>query len=432
MTAMPAWTHQKASRPRPNILFILADDLGYADLSCYGRRDYQTPAIDSLAADGMLLTQAYANSPVCSPTRVALITGRYHQRLPVGLPEPIEGTEVGLGLPSGQPTLPRMLKAAGYRTSLVGKWHMGWPPEFGPLKSGYETFFGIAPGAADHFTHTYGQIREKVLFEGNKRVHRDGYLTNLLAERAVSEIRDSAGRAQPFFLSLHFTAPHWPWQGPEDRGSSAAIKRLKHEDGGTLEIYARMMVSLDNAVKSVLDALKEAGLANDTIVIFTSDNGGERFSDTWPLRGEKGQLLEGGIRVPLLIRYPEKVAAKSRSEQVMSSFDWLPTLAAATESQVDQRSPPDGSNLFDVLTGAPARSRTLFWRHRLSDQAAVREGDFKYLRVGDQEFLYNLRLDPRERADLKERDAGTVSRLKRAFAAWNATMLPYPSSSSPG
>lgn len=412
---------------RPNIVFILADDLGYADLSCYGRRDYQTPAIDGLATGGMLLTQGYSNSPVCSPTRVALITGRYHQRLAVGLPEPIEGTEAGLGLPANQPTLPGMLKAAGYRTSLVGKWHMGWPPQFGPLNSGYDSFFGIAPGAADHFTHTFGKVREKVLFEGDKRVHREGYLTDLLADRAVTEIRENAKREQPFFLSLHFTAPHWPWQGPGHRGTSAVIERLRHEDGGTLEIYAQMIASLDAAVGKVLRALEAADLADYTIVVFTSDNGGERFSDSWPLRGEKGQLLEGGIRVPLIVRWPAAIAANTRSGQVMTSMDWLPTLAAATGAVTDPGSPADGSNLLDVLTGrAPVRPRKLFWRHRQSAQAAVRDGDLKYLRVGEDEYLYNLRADPRERANLKDRDPANTKRLKAEHAAWNANMLPYP------
>lgn len=424
-TALPTWA--RPAPRRPNVLFILADDLGYADLSCYGRRDYQTPAIDSMAADGMLFAQGYANSPVCSPTRVALMTGRYHQRLPVGLPEPIEGTEVGLGLPANHPTLPGILRAAGYRTSLVGKWHMGWPPEFGPLNSGYDSFFGIAPGAADHFTHTYGQVREKVLFEGDNRVHRDGYLTELLAERATAEIREHARQERPFFMSLHFTAPHWPWQGPADRASSAAIKRLRHEDGGSLEIYAQMMGALDNAVKKVLGAVDDAGLTDDTIVVFTSDNGGERFSDHWPLRGEKGQLLEGGIRVPLIVRWPASINANSRSDQVMTSMDWLPTLAAATGASMDPSSPADGANLLDVLTGAaPSRPRVLFWRHRQSAQAAVRDGDLKYLRMGDEEFLYDLRNDPRERANLKDRDAATAKRLKTTHAAWNATMLPYP------
>ena len=414
------------ARRRPNILFILADDLGYADLSCYGRRDYRTPVLDRLAAQGMLFTQGYSNSAVCSPTRVALITGRYHQRLPIGLPEPIEGSEEGIGLPRGQATLPSLLKSAGYRTALVGKWHMGWPPEHGPLNSGYDRFFGIAPGAADHFTHTYGRPRQNVLFEGGERVERPGYLTELLADRAVSEIRESAARGGPFLLSLHFTAPHWPWQGPGDSGTSARIPNLRHDDGGSLEKFAEMVASMDEAIGRVLAELETRGLARDTIVVFTSDNGGERFSDVWPLRGGKGELLEGGIRVPLIVRWPGRVRRGSRSGQVMTSMDWLPTLVAAAGTEPDRNSPPDGANLLDVLTGAaPPRPRKLYWRFRAGGQAAVRDGDWKYLRIRDQEYLYDVARDPRERANLRERESATFERLRADFAAWNAAMLPY-------
>lgn len=396
--AVPSALLGQARIRRPNIVFILADDLGYADLGCYGRREYRTPAIDSLAADGLLLTQAYANSAVCSPTRVALITGRYHQRLAVGLPEPIEGTEQGLGLPPRQATLPGLLKSAGYRTALVGKWHMGWPPEHGPLQSGYDSFFGIAPGAADYFTHTFGQPRANVLYEGAERVEREGYLTDLLVERAVAEIRKNARREQPFMLSLHFTAPHWPWQGPGDAATSSAITRLWHEDGGSLEKYAEMMASLDGAVGRVLRELKVRGLAEDTIVVFTSDNGGERFSDIWPLRGGKAELLEGGIRVPVLLRWPRRIRSGGRSAQVMASMDWLPTFAAAAGVATDPASPPDGMNLLDVITGtAQVRPRKLYWRFRRGGQAAMRDADWKYLRMGEQEFLYNVGRDPRER-----------------------------------
>ncbi|HET9427483.1 MAG TPA: sulfatase-like hydrolase/transferase [Allosphingosinicella sp.] len=416
-----------AQARRPNILFILADDLGYADLSCYGRRDYRTPVLDRLAEQGMLFTQAYSNSAVCSPTRVALITGRYQQRLAVGLPEPITGTEVGIGLPNGHSTLPSLLRSAGYRTSLVGKWHMGWPPENGPLNSGYDSFFGIAPGAADHFTHTFGQVRENVLFEGGERVERPGYLTELLADRAVAEIRQSAARSQPFLLSLHFTAPHWPWQGPGDSATSSQIQNLWHEDGGSLETYAEMVRSMDAAIGRVLAQLETLGLARDTIVVFTSDNGGERFSDMWPLRGGKGELLEGGIRVPLIVRWPRSVPRRSRSDQVIASMDWLPTLVAAAGVSPDEAFPPDGENLLDVLTGeSPPRPRKLFWRFRAGGQAAVRDGNWKYYRIRDLEFLYDLSRDPRERANLRQAEPETFQRLKADLAAWNAAMLPYP------
>ena len=429
MAALPALAQRRTRQERPNILFILADDLGYADLSAYGRRDYETPVLDRLARQGLLLTQGYSNSAICSPTRVALITGRYHQRLAVGLPEPIGGPDRGSGLPFGHPTLPSLLGGAGYRTALVGKWHMGWPPDHGPLRSGYQSFFGIVPGGANYFTHVTNNPAgsEPALYEGDQPVERSGYLTGLLAERAIAEVRESIRQRQPFFLSLHFTAPHWPWQGPGDAAAAASIGDLRHRDGGSLETFAEMVRAMDAAIGRVLAELERNGQADNTIVVFTSDNGGERFSDTWPLRGGKGELLEGGIRVPAIVRWPGRIRAGTRSDQVIASMDWLPSLAAAAGAALDPAYPPDGENLLGVLRGqSPVRPRRIFWRFRASDQAAVRDGDWKYLRIGEQEHLFNLAQDPRERANLKERQAPVFERLKSAYAGWNAAMLPYP------
>lgn len=411
----------------PNILFILADDLGYADLSCYGRRDYRTPVLDALAAGGLLMTQGYANSAVCSPTRVALMTGRYHQRLPVGLPEPIRGRDLDpVALPLGHATLPGLLKRAGYRTALVGKWHLGWPPEHGPLRYGYDRFFGTPAGASDYFNYRDMEAPDG-LYEGDAITRGQGYLTDRLADRAVHELRRAAAERLPLFLSLHFTAPHWPWQGPDDAASSARIGSLRHEDGGSLETYAKMVGAMDAAIGRVLAEVDRLGQAADTIVVFTSDNGGERYSDTWPLRGGKGELLEGGIRVPLVMRWPRRIAPGGRSRQVMATMDWLPTLAAAAGAELHPDFPPDGANLLDVLTGGQAPiERTLFWRFRNKQQAAVRDADWKYLRIGDDEGLFDVAADPRERANLKSQQAAVFARLKEAFVRWNATMLAYP------
>ncbi|MDX2208768.1 MAG: sulfatase-like hydrolase/transferase [Sphingopyxis sp.] len=423
------------SRRRPNILFIMADDLGYADLSIYGRREYQTPVLDQLATDGLLMTQGYANAPSCSPTRVALITGRYHQRLPVGLPEPIRTRKLDpVGLPTGQSTLPGLLQAAGYRTSLVGKWHMGWPPDHSPLRHGYQHFFGTASAGVEYFTHRENDPAgqgEVGLFEGDDVVQRDGYMTDLLADRAVQQIWAAAADAAPFFLSLHFTAAHWPWQGPKSVPLPPGAD-LWHYDGGSLEIFAEMVRAMDLAIGRVLDELKRSGLANDTIVVFTSDNGGERFSDTWPLRGGKRDLLEGGIRVPVIVRWPTSIVSGRRSDQVIATMDWFPTLLAAAGAPTDPNHPPDGENLLDVLRGqAHARSRQLFWRFRNPDQAAARNGDWKYLRIGGEEFLFDITRDPRERANRKAAEPARFQQMKADWAAWNAAMLPYPAPPTP-
>ncbi|HEX8238641.1 MAG TPA: sulfatase-like hydrolase/transferase [Allosphingosinicella sp.] len=418
---------------RPNILFILADDLGYADLSCYGRRDYRTPHLDGLAGNGLRMTQGYSNSPVCSATRIALITGRYQYRLRAGLEEPIVREDRTIGLPPGDPTLPAQLRRIGYSTALVGKWHIGWAPEHGPLRSGYDSFFGILPGAADYFTHSGDGVavpKETSLYEGDRPVSKRGYLTSLFADRACEEIRKAVSAGTPFFISLHFNAPHWPWQGPADEGAPSWKEDLFHTDGGTMAKYAEMVTALDSAVGRVLAELAAAGVAEETIVVFTSDNGGERFSDTWPFRGEKTDLLEGGIRVPLIVSWPNRIRPGSAEGQVMISMDWLPTLLAAAGARPDRHAAPDGENLLPVLTGAQEpQERTLFWRYKNRDQAAARSGRWKYLKVGKEEALYDLASDPRERANLRAKEKVRFAALKESFERWNAAMLPYPEGS---
>jgi arylsulfatase A-like enzyme len=287
-----------AQQARPNIVYIMADDLGYADLSCYGRRDYTTPNIDRLAAEGMKFLQAYANSAVCSATRTALITGRYQYRLEVGLVEPLNNEPVGL--PPQHPTLPSLLNRAGYRTMLIGKWHLGRLPDYGPLKSGYDHFWGFREGALDYFTHKTDAFNGAIgdLWEDDTKIEQTGYLTELLGDRAVKVIGDYAAARQPFFLSLHFSAPHWPWEGREDEAEASRIRTLNNYDGGSLATYGRMVTALDEQVGRVMQTLEQRGIAGNTLVIFTSDNGGERFSDTWPFSGKKGELLEGGRAYP--------------------------------------------------------------------------------------------------------------------------------------
>lgn len=416
--------HAAATAARPNIVFVLADDLGYADLSCYGR-NFNTPRIDLLSRQGLLMTQAYASSSVCSATRTALITGREPGRLRVGLDEPLAFEhEESVGLPTDIPTLPSLMRKAGYRTSLFGKWHLGKPPKFGPLKSGYDRFFGMYGGFSFYFGN--GKDDPSPIIDQERILTDHGYLTDLLADKAIDELQVCAHERRPAFLSLHFNAVHWPWEGPGDRDKQAAIKNPVHRDGGSVEIYRAMLASLDVNVGRVLDALEKFDLARNTIVIFTSDNGGERFSDVWPLTGMKGELLEGGIRVPVLMRWPGRVTPGMRSEQVTATVDWLPTLLAAAGGAPDPAFPSDGENLLPVLTGAaPPHSRTLYWRYKTNDQAAVRDGNWKYLKLGGREHLFDVATDPRERAELRDTHPDQFERLKRLYAAWNQQMLPY-------
>jgi len=426
-----------AQLTRPNIVFIMADDLGYADVSCYGQRDYTTPNIDRLAIEGLKFTQAYSNSPDCSATRVALITGRYQYRLAVGLEEPISPPPLSpkdAGLPPSHPTLPSLLKKAGYGTALVGKWHLGNLPNFSPLKSGYDHFFGIFGSAADYFNHGAGALQAyplpipglaSQLHEQEVPVERVGYMTNLLGDRAVQMVEGYARAKEPFLLSVHFTAPHWPWEGPDDEAESRRIRNLLHRDGGTQRTYAAMVQSLDANIGRVLQALDVSGLASNTIVVFTSDNGGERFSNMWPFSGMKQELLEGGLRVPAIMRWPGRIAAGSVSEQVMATMDWLPTLLAAAGTSPDAAYSSDGEDLGPIVTGrAPPHPRKLFWRYKFGSQRAVRDGNLKYLRIQGNEFLFDVVQDPRERANLKDREKAVFDRLKGDWEAWNGAILP--------
>lgn len=426
-TAAAVLTARKthAQQARPNIVYIMADDLGYADLSCYGRRDYATPNIDRLASEGMKFLQAYANSAVCSATRTALITGRYQYRLPLGLEEPLGNQNVGL--PPEHPTLPSLLKKAGYGTTLLGKWHLGRLPDYGPLKSGYDHFWGFRGGGVDYFTHKSGAANTDTgdLWDDDVKVEQAGYLTDLLGDRAVKVIGDYAGARQPFFLSLHFNAPHWPWEGREDEAESQRIRALMHYDGGSLATYALMVTALDQQVGRVTRALEQRGLTGNTIVIFTSDNGGERFSDTWPFSGKKMELLEGGIRIPAIVKWPGRVPAGSISQQVAMSMDWMPTLLAAVGTAPDPAYPPDGISILGNLTqNAAPVSRKVYWRYNGNAQQALRDGNMKFLKIRENTFLFNVVEDPLERANLRDRQPEVYRRLVQDYENWNAAMLP--------
>jgi len=410
---------------RPNIVFILADDLGWADLGVYGQTHFATPHLDALAREGIRFTDGYANSAVCSATRFALITGRYQYRLRGGLEEPMHGPRAAQwGLPPEHPTLPSLLRDAGYRTGLVGKWHLGSPPAFGPLQSGYESFFGNHGGAIDYFTHKPG-VGDAVpadLYEGTQPVAREGYYTDILADEACRYI--DADDARPFLLSLHFTAPHWPWEGPDDAAVSGELSDLRHYDGGSLETYGKIVTALDAAIGRVIARLKQKGLYDNTLIVFTSDNGGERFSKTWPFIGRKSELLEGGIRVPTIATWPNRLQP-AVSEQVVVSMDWLPTLLAAAGAAPDPRFPPDGLNVLPILEGqSPVCERRLFWRYKANAQQAMRDGKWKYLKLRDNTFLFDLSVDGMERANLKHKHPEQFASMQRLWEEWNEGMLP--------
>jgi len=416
---------------RPNIVFILADDLGYADLGCYGGRSDCSPRLDRMAAEGLRFVEGYSNSPVCSPTRFALATGRYQYRLRGGNDEPISSRarvdpklRAELGLPPAHPTLPSLLRDAGYATALVGKWHLGYPPAFGPLKSGYQEFFGALSGGLDYFTHrdTAGQHD---LWDGETESQRTGYLTDLISEKAVALIERR--RPQPFLLSVHYTAPHWPWETREDEAEARRLERIIHTDGGSVETYLAMVRHMDEGVGRILDALKAGGAVRDTLVIFTSDNGGERFSDTWPLVGKKMDLLEGGIRVPYIVRWPGRVPAGAITTQHCMTMDFTATMLEAAGVAAHPEYPLDGVSLLKTFESpASTFARELYWRMKFRSQKALRSGDWKYLAIDEHEYLFNLARDARERANLAKREPQRLAALRERWAAWEKTVPTLP------
>jgi len=414
---------------RPNFVFILADDLGFADLGCYrGRAEPScSPAIDRLAAEGLCFSDGYSNSPVCSPTRFALATGRFQYRLRAGNDEPIASRHRGsatLGLPPSHPTLPSILREAGYRTALVGKWHLGFLPHFGPLKSGYQEFFGPMSGGVDYFTHRDSSGAHDLYTNEEERA-RTGYLTDLISDGAV-EFIDRQGR-EPFLLSVHYTAPHWPWETRADEAEARRIGSIIHTDGGSVATYLTMIRHMDEGIGRILEALGKAGVAENALVVFTSDNGGERFSDTWPLVGKKMDLLEGGIRVPYVVRWPGHVKAGGLTAQLCMTMDWTATFFEAAGVRAHPEYPLDGLNLLPVLE-RPERviERDLYWRMKFRSQRAMRSGQWKYLSIEGDEFLYDLAADARERANLGKRDPTRLAAMRERYAAWEATMPRIP------
>ena len=422
---------------RPNIVFIVADDLGYADLGCYGGRDASfgpvSPVLDGLAARGLKLTQGYSNSPVCSPTRFALMTGRYQYRLRGAAEEPINSKSRGsttLGLPPEHPTLPSLLRDAGYRTALMGKWHLGYPPAFGPLRSGYDEFFGPMSGGVDYFTHC-SSTGQHDLYLGEAEQQEGGYLTDLITDHGLDFVRrmaDGARSGTPFFLSLHYTAPHWPWETRDDEALAQEVKgNLFHLHGGNIDTYRRMIHHMDEGIGRLMDLLRAEGLERDTLVVFTSDNGGERFSDNWPLVGGKMDLTEGGIRVPWIAHWPAVIAPGSTSTQTCMTMDWSATMLDAAGAPAAASHPLDGRSLMPLLRDATWHDdQPLFWRMNHRGQRAMRHGPWKYLRVDGHDYLFNLEGDERERANLAPIAPERLAAMVQAWEAWEATMPPIP------
>lgn len=420
-----------ADTPRkPNIVVILADDLGFADLGFQGCRDIPTPNLDKLAASGVRCTNGYVSGPYCSPTRAGLLTGRYQQRFGHEFnPGGDARGDAKLGLPLSQTTIADRLRAGGYATGLVGKWHLGGAPEFQPPRRGFDEFFGFLGGA-----HGYFLPEGAPIYRGTEEVAEREYLTDALAREAVAFV--DRHKAEPFFLYLAFNAVHTPMHATDER-----LQRFASIADPRRRTYAAMLVAMDEAVGRVLDSLSAAELADDTLVFFMSDNGGPTMVGTTqngsinaPLRGSKRTTLEGGVHVPFVVSWPGHLPAGKVYDKPVIQLDVLPTALAAASvtaaTGADQTL--DGVDLVPFLTGANpgAPHDVLYWR--MGDQMAVRRGDWKLVRydrtadgaagrnVGVTDArLYNLADDIGESRDLAAEKPELASELQGLWQTWS-------------
>ena len=414
-----------AGASRPNLLLILVDDLGYGDLSCYGARDMRTPHLDRLAADGMTFTNFYANCPVCSPTRAALLTGRYQDL--VGVPGVIRTHAANNWgyLRRDAVLLPALLKQAGYRTAMVGKWHLGLTPPNVPNDRGFEFFHGFLGDMMDdyykHRRHNINYMRK-----GRETIDPEGHATDLFSDWAVDYIRSRKGKKEPFCLFLSYNAPHTPIQPPKEW-----VEKIPRREPGIGNKRAKLVAlieHMDEGIGKVLDALEKTGQAKNTLVIFTSDNGGQSNvgANNGPLKAGKGTVYEGGIKVPAVASWPGKIAPGSGCERVSLTMDILPTLLEAVSVSTEE--PFDGVSFLSELIGKKRSEpeRELYFIRREGGTAyggktieALRWGKWKLLQNSPFKplELYNLEADPLETTNLAGRERGVFrdlsARLRR-------------------
>lgn len=434
MTA-PRTDRRTANRQQPNIVVIYADDLGYGDLRCYGSTDYPTPNLDRLAAGGVRCTDWYSNSPVCSPSRAALLTGRHPAN--TGVTRILAGTRTTPGLNAAVPTLARHLREHGYRTGAFGKWHLGGRPEDRPLRHGFDEFIGILAGCVDYYSHIsyWGTDVDPYhdLWNGDAEIWHNGeYLTDLITDAAVNFIKRSS---QPFLCYVPFNAPHYPMHAPAEW-----IERFAHLSPEK-QAMAAMIGAMDAGIGRILDAIDDQGYSEDTIVVFSSDNGPSTETRNWldgtvspygggtagPFRGHKGSLFDGGIREPFLIRYPRALPAGSVCSAMAQMSDVVPTLLSLAE--LPHPSGVDGLDVTRALVAGAAVHDRLYWD--FAGQLAIREGDLKLVLDGAEDLsvmaidcvhLSDLGRDPGETTNLTSTRPVDVQRLTTLARTWRSTL----------
>ncbi|QDV52013.1 sulfatase-like hydrolase/transferase [Gimesia fumaroli] len=426
----PISAKEKQTRQRPNILLITADNLGYGDLGCYGNPVMKTPQLDTLAKQGVKLTDFYTASPTCTVSRATLMTGRYPQR--IGLNHQLSADEnYADGLRQSELLIPAYLKAQGYRTACFGKWNIGFSPGSRPTERGFDEFFGFAAGNIDYYHHYYAGRHD--LWRGLKEVFVEGYSTDLFADEACKFI--AANRQQPFFIYLPFNAPHFPskrnkqpgqgneWQAPD---SAFAAYDYSPQTKKPQERYRAVVTALDTAIGRVLKQLDQSGLSENTIVIWYSDNGafmlkdrGLEVASNKPLRDGGVTLWEGGIRVPAIVRYPGHIKPGTVNDAPLISLDILPTLVSLTGGTLPTDRKLDGQNMLPVLESPEtATPRTFFFQYR--NYSAVRRGKWKLLRTKPKQpfLLFDLEQDLGETNDVAANHPQIVKELTCAYQEW--------------
>ena len=424
----------RAALSRPNVLLIIADDLGYGELSCQGNPQIPTPHIDSIAKNGVRFTHGYVSGPYCSPTRAGLMTGRYQQRFGHEFnPGPMEQAVTNFGLPLGETTIANRLKSAGYATGMFGKWHLGYKPDFHPMKRGFDEFYGFLGGAHNYFTAGAEAANPSNAFlRGTIPVEKIEYATDEFARETVAFIERHAGK--PWFVYLPFNAVHSPMQATDKY-----LRRFAHITDERRRAYAAMTAAMDDAVGSVLGKIRELKQEENTLVFFISDNGGPTPTNTssnGPLRGFKAQTWEGGIRVPWLVQWKGRIPAGRVDDRPVIQLDVLPTALAAAGVTVKPEWKLDGVNLLPFLTGekAGAPHEALYWR--FGQQLAIRMGDWKLVKGAGGSVpieshgpaklegaeLYNLRDDVGEKKNLAGERPEKVRELATAWTTWNAQL----------
>lgn len=432
-----------AAEPRPNILLIVADDLGYNDVGFQGARDIPTPHLDRLAASGLRCTDGYVSYPVCSPSRAGILTGRYQQRFGYEFNPKWDATAATHGLPLSETTLADSLRSAGYTTGAIGKWHLGAHPQFHPNRRGFDEYLGFLGGGHRYFPGSVVEVEigagKKTTVSGDAEqnapilrnttvVPEVGELTTRLGEEATASINRYADSPKPWFLYLAFNAPHTPMQARADQ-----LARFASITDERRRTYAAMVATVDEAVGRMLDALDATGQRERTLIFFISDNGGPmtkrnaNASMNSPLRGQKGDVFEGGIRVPFLVSWPARIPAGRTYSQPIIALDILPTaLAAAGTTRDAKLAALDGVDLLPFLTGKnnAAPHARLFWRMDGGEAFAVREGHWKWLRTyQNAPQLYDLSTDLGETRDVAASHPEIAARLATAAADWNRGLI---------